>query len=55
MSRHQGVRTHKDEHPLNTFELDIVEWTPHNRLRHLRFTGIRSDKDARDAAREEDP
>jgi ATP-dependent DNA ligase len=32
-----------------------LEWTPDNRLRHPRFVGIRSDKDARDVIREGDP
>jgi ATP-dependent DNA ligase len=28
-----------------------LEWTAENRLRHSRFVGFRSDKDARDVAR----
>jgi ATP-dependent DNA ligase len=32
--------------------IEFLEWTPENRLRHPRFTGLRSDKDARDVAHE---
>jgi bifunctional non-homologous end joining protein LigD len=33
--------------------IDSLEWTPENRLRHPRFAGIRSDKDAREVVRED--
>jgi ATP-dependent DNA ligase len=32
--------------------LEFLKWTPDNRLRHPRFVGIRSDKDALDIIRE---
>ena len=32
--------------------IEFLEWTPDNRLRHPRFAGIRSDKDAPDVTRE---
>jgi hypothetical protein len=31
---------------------EFLEWTSKNRLRHARFAGLRSDKDARDVERE---
>ena len=31
---------------------EFLEWTPENRLRHPRFAGFRSDKDAREIVRE---
>jgi len=34
------------------FLVNRIEWTPNNRLRHTRFAGIRSDKDAREVVRE---
>jgi ATP-dependent DNA ligase len=34
--------------------IDFPEWTPEDRLRHPRFAGIRTDKDARDVVREGD-
>jgi bifunctional non-homologous end joining protein LigD len=33
--------------------IEFLEWTPDNRLRHPRFAGLRSDKDAREVVREE--
>jgi bifunctional non-homologous end joining protein LigD len=39
--------------PFLVARIEFLEWTPENRLRHARFTGIRSDKDARDVVREE--
>ena len=30
----------------------FIEWTPHGKLRHSRFLGVRSDKPAREVARE---
>jgi bifunctional non-homologous end joining protein LigD len=38
--------------PFLVTRIEFLEWTPENRLRHPRFTGIRSDKDARDVVRE---
>jgi bifunctional non-homologous end joining protein LigD len=38
--------------PFIVARIEFLEWTPDNRLRHPRFTGIRSDKDARDVVRE---
>jgi bifunctional non-homologous end joining protein LigD len=38
--------------PFLVARIEFLEWTPDNRLRHPRFTGIRSDKDARDVVRE---
>jgi ATP-dependent DNA ligase len=32
--------------------IEFLEWTPDNRLRHPRFGGFRSDKDARDVVQE---
>jgi bifunctional non-homologous end joining protein LigD len=40
-------------HPFIVVRIEFLEWTPENRLRHARFTGIRSDKDAREVVREE--
>jgi ATP-dependent DNA ligase len=34
--------------PFIVARIEFLEWTPDNRLRHPRFAGIRSDKDARD-------
>jgi bifunctional non-homologous end joining protein LigD len=39
--------------PFIVVRIDFLEWTPENRLRHQRFAGIRSDKDAREVLREE--
>ena len=39
-------------HPFIVVRIEFLEWTPENRLRHPRFTGIRSDKDAREVVRE---
>jgi bifunctional non-homologous end joining protein LigD len=39
--------------PFLVARIEFLEWTPENRLRHPRFAGIRSDKDAREVAREE--
>jgi ATP-dependent DNA ligase len=41
--------------PFIIARIEFLEWTPENRLRHPRFAGIRSDKDARDVLREDDP
>ena len=38
--------------PLIVARIEFLEWTPDNLLRHPRFAGIRSDKDARDVMRE---
>jgi len=38
--------------PLLVGQIECLEWTSDNRLRHPRFAGIRSDKDARDLIRE---
>jgi len=38
--------------PFIVVRIEFLEWTPDNRLRHPRFAGIRSDKDARDIVRE---
>jgi ATP-dependent DNA ligase len=38
--------------PFLVVRIEFLEWTPENRLRHPRFAGIRSDKDARDVIRE---
>ena len=40
--------------PFLVVRIEFLEWTPDNRLRHARFAGIRSDKDARDVVREDD-
>jgi bifunctional non-homologous end joining protein LigD len=40
--------------PFLVASIEFLEWTPEGRLRHPRFTGIRSDKDARDAVREDE-
>jgi len=39
--------------PFIVARIEFLEWTPDNRLRHPRFAGIRSDKDAREVVREE--
>ena len=39
-------------HPLLVARIEFLEWTPENRLRHPRFSGIRSDKDASEVVRE---
>ncbi len=39
-------------HPFIGVRIEFLE-TPENRLRHPRFAGIQSDKDARDILREE--
>jgi bifunctional non-homologous end joining protein LigD len=39
-------------HPLLVARIEFLEWTPENRLRHPRFFGIRSDKDASEVVRE---
>jgi bifunctional non-homologous end joining protein LigD len=39
--------------PFLVARIEFLEWTPDNRLRHPRFAGIRSDKDAREVVREE--
>jgi ATP-dependent DNA ligase len=38
--------------PFIVARIEFLEWTPENRLRHPRFAGIRSDKDAREVVRE---
>jgi ATP-dependent DNA ligase len=38
--------------PFIVARIEFLEWTPEGRLRHPRFAGIRSDKDARDVFRE---
>jgi DNA ligase D-like protein (predicted ligase) len=38
--------------PFIVARIEFLEWTPQNRLRHPRFAGIRSDKDAREVLRE---
>jgi ATP-dependent DNA ligase len=38
--------------PFLVVRIEFLEWTPENRLRHARFAGIRSDKDARDVTRD---
>jgi DNA ligase D-like protein (predicted ligase) len=40
--------------PFLVARIELLEWTPENRLRHSRFAGIRSDKDASDVVREGD-
>jgi bifunctional non-homologous end joining protein LigD len=39
-------------HPFIVARIEFLEWTPENRLRHPRFAGVRSGKDARDVFRE---
>jgi ATP-dependent DNA ligase len=39
--------------PFLVTRIEFLEWTPENRLRHPRFVGIRSDKNAREVMREE--
>jgi bifunctional non-homologous end joining protein LigD len=38
--------------PFLVGHIEFLEWTPENRLRHPRFAGIRSDKDAHEVVRE---
>ena len=38
--------------PFLVVQIEFLEWTPGNRLRHPRFAGIRCDKDARYVDRE---
>jgi ATP-dependent DNA ligase len=38
--------------PFIVARIEFLEWTPDNRLRHPRFVGIRSDKDAREVLHE---
>ena len=38
--------------PFLVARIEFLEWTRDNRLRHARFAGIRSDKDARDVTRD---
>jgi bifunctional non-homologous end joining protein LigD len=38
--------------PFIVARIEFLEWTPENRLRHPRFAGIRSDKDAREIVRD---
>jgi ATP-dependent DNA ligase len=40
--------------PFLVARIEFLEWTPDNRLRHPRFAGIRSDKNAREVVREGD-
>jgi ATP-dependent DNA ligase len=39
-------------HPFIVARIEFLEWTPENRLRHPRFAGIRTDKDAGDVVLE---
>ena len=39
-------------HPFVVARIEFLEWTRENRLRHSRFVGFRSDKDAREVVRE---
>jgi ATP-dependent DNA ligase len=41
--------------PFLVARIEFLEWTPDERLRHPRFAGIRSDKDAREVTREDTP
>jgi ATP-dependent DNA ligase len=38
--------------PFIVARIEFLEWTAENRLRHPRFIGVRSDKDADDVVRE---
>jgi DNA ligase D-like protein (predicted ligase) len=38
--------------PFLVAQIEFLEWTPEHRLRHARFVGIRSDKDAREVTRD---
>jgi ATP-dependent DNA ligase len=38
--------------PTLVAQIEFVEWTPDNHLRHSRFIGLREDKRARDVKRE---
>ena len=38
--------------PVLVARIEFLEWTPEHRLRHPRFAGIRSDKDAGEVVRE---
>jgi bifunctional non-homologous end joining protein LigD len=38
--------------PFLVVRVEFLEWTPEDRLRHPRFAGIRSDKDATEVMRE---
>jgi len=38
--------------PFLVVRIEFLEWTPENRLRHARFGGIRSDKDAHEVTRD---
>jgi ATP-dependent DNA ligase len=38
--------------PFLVARIEFLEWTPEGRLRHARFAGIRSDKDAREVTRD---
>ena len=40
-------------HPFIVVDIEFLEWTPENRLRHPRFAGIRTDKDPKEIGREE--
>src|SRR5262249_25890868 len=40
--------------PFQVARIEFLEWTPEARLRHPRFAGIRSDKDAREVVREDE-
>ena len=39
-------------HPFLVARIEFLEWTPQERLRHPRFAGIRTDKEAREVVRE---
>jgi bifunctional non-homologous end joining protein LigD len=38
--------------PVVVVQVQFVEWTAENRLRHSKYLGLRSDKDAKDVSRE---
>src|SRR5207248_9313364 len=40
-------------HPFLVARIEFLEWTPEDRLRHLRFAGFRSDKDVGEVMRED--
>ena len=51
----QKMQTCRWLEPFLVARIEFLEWTPERRLRHPRFAGIRSDKDARDVVREDEP
>jgi bifunctional non-homologous end joining protein LigD len=46
------MRTCRWLEPFIVARIEFLEWTPENRLRHPRFAGIRSDKNAVQVVRE---